>query len=291
MNKEGNYEIVVSNNCNLRCKHCGMSDNSKEKINYDLLKRTLINESHKNPIKEIYLWGGEPLLGDLDKILDIMDTFQKTKFKITTNLCYKLTDKRKEILKRCNLVSTSFDLKIRFQNIKELSLWYHNCKEILKYNKVLCICTLSTYTTSIEPKRLVKLFNEIGFTQYIFSPMILSGSLDRNKDLIPSYDEYNNFMMKVAKISDKRNKSILIYKIHRLLGCISKYNRVITNKGEIINCHIKNDCEIIDSDCYLCDNFKICGGKAPCIKECLFSKNVYDEAIRSYKNAYNETTL
>ena len=71
-NNQG-FEITVSNICNLNCKHCGMSNiiNQDNKIiNYDLLLKTLKIENNKIPISEIYLWGGEPLLGDLDKIIE-----------------------------------------------------------------------------------------------------------------------------------------------------------------------------------------------------------------------------
>ena len=108
------YELMISEVCNLQCKHCGMSYNinNANNVDYEAIKQTLLDESKKTTIEEIYLWGGEPLLGDLDQILEIMNMFPNAKFKVTTNLCYELTDKRKEILRRCNLVSTSFDVKI-----------------------------------------------------------------------------------------------------------------------------------------------------------------------------------
>lgn len=286
------YELMVSEICNLHCKHCGMSYsiNNTNNVDYEAIKQTLINESKKTSIEEIYLWGGEPLLGDLDQILEIMDLFPNAKFKITTNLCYKLTDKRKEILKRCNLISTSFDIKIRFSNVKMLNLWYHNCKEVLKENNMLCICTVSKETAKIDANRFINLFEKIGFTQYVFSPMVLAGETCGNIDLIPTYDEYNKFMMEVAKYKSIRNKNLILYKIRSSIACVGLNRLFISAKGKIYDCFVEGDCVHADTNCFGCENYKICGGKSHCHQECLFSKEVYEEAMRSYNDVYKETT-
>lgn len=282
------YELMISEVCNLHCKHCGMSYsiNNANNVDYEAIKQTLINESKKTTIEEIYLWGGEPLLGDIDQILEIMNMFPNAKFKITTNLCYKLTDKRKEILRRCNLVSTSFDIKVRFDNVKMLSLWFHNCKELLKENNVLCICTISNEVIKIDPNRFINLFEKMGFTQYVFSPMVVAGKTCSNANLIPTVDEYNKFMMEVVKHKSPKNKNLLLYKIHSTITCIG-LDRFISAKGKIRGCFVKGDCDHVDSNCFGCENYKICGGKSPCHQECLFSKEVYEQAIESYNDVYN----
>lgn len=292
-NNQG-FEITVSNICNLNCKHCGMSNiiNQDNKIiNYDLLLKTLKIENNKIPISEIYLWGGEPLLGDLDKIIELIDTFPNTKFKITTNLCIPLNDKRIEILKKCYLVSTSFDPKIRFDNIKNLNLWYHNCKKLKKIIKnFMCVSTITSHIVHIKLNKLIKLFDDIGFDYFMFSPLVVSGSLIDNKYLLPSPQDYIRFINEIIKIKSRKNSTILKYINNESLKCFNSPNSVINNNGKFITCTNNSKCELIDQNCYICDNFKICGGKSPCIEKCLFSKEVYEEAIRSYNYVYKETT-
>lgn len=283
------YELMISEICNLQCKHCGMSYsiNNANNVDYEAIKQTLINESKKTTIEEIYLWGGEPLLGDLDQILEIMNMFPNAKFKVTTNLCYELTDKRKEILKRCNLLSTSFDVKIRFKNTKMLSLWYHNCKELLKDKKILLSCTVSSETTKIDPNKFINLFEKMGFTQYLFSPMVSAGEMCSNSNLVPTFDEYNKFMMEVVKHKSPHNKNLLLYKINCTLACVGLDRLMVNAKGKVRGCFVEGNCVHADPNCFGCENYKICGGKSPCHPDCLFSKEVYEQAIESYNDVYN----
>lgn len=286
------YELMISEVCNLQCKHCGMSYNinNANNVDYEAIKQTLLDESKKTTIEEIYLWGGEPLLGDLDQILEIMNMFPNAEFKVTTNLCYKLTDKRKEILKRCSLLSTSFDNKIRFKNVKMLSLWYHNCKELLKEKKMLCSCTISKETIKIDPNKFINLFEKIGFTQYLFSPMVLAGEICSNTNLIPSFDEYNKFMMEVVKHKSPHNKNLLLYKIHSTTSCVGLDRFIVSAKGKVRECFVEGNCVHADPNCFGCENYKICGGKSPCYQKCLFSKEVYEQAIESYNDVYNSNS-
>lgn len=283
------YELMISEVCNLQCKHCGMSYsiNNANNVDYEAIKQTLLDESKKTTIEEIYLWGGEPLLGDLDQILEIMNMFPNAKFKVTTNLCYELTPKRKEILKRCNLLSTSFDVKIRFKNVKMLSLWYHNCKELLKDKKILLSCTVSSETTKIDPNKFINLFEKMGFTQYLFSPMVSAGEMCSNSNLVPTFDEYNKFMMEVVKHKSPHNKNLLLYKINCTLACVGLDRLMVNAKGKVRGCFVEGNCVHADPNCFGCENYKICGGKSPCHPDCLFSKEVYEQAIESYNDVYN----
>lgn len=283
------YELMISEVCNLQCKHCGMSYsiNNANNVDYEAIKQTLLDESKKTTIEEIYLWGGEPLLGDLDQILEIMNMFPNAKFKVTTNLCYELTPKRKEILKRCNLLSTSFDVKIRFKNVKMLSLWYHNCKELLKDKKILLSCTVSSETTKIDPNKFINLFEKMGFTQYLFSPMVSAGEMCPNSNLVPTFDEYNKFMMEVVKHKSPHNKNLLLYKINCTLTCVGLDRLMVNTKGKVRGCFVEGNCVHADPNCFGCENYKICGGKSPCHPDCLFSKEVYEQAIESYNDVYN----
>lgn len=283
------YELMISEVCNLQCKHCGMSYsiNNANNVDYEAIKQTLLDESKKTTIEEIYLWGGEPLLGDLDQILEIMNMFPNAKFKVTTNLCYELTPKRKEILKRCNLLSTSFDVKIRFKNVKMLSLWYHNCKELLKDKKILLSCTVSSETTKIDPNKFINLFEKMGFTQYLFSPMVSAGEMCSNSNLVPTFDEYNKFMMEVVKHKSPHNKNLLLYKINCTLACVGLDRLMVNAKGKVRGCFVEGNCVHADPNCFGCENYKICGGKSPCHPYCLFSKEVYEQAIESYNDVYN----
>ena len=75
---------------------------------------------------------------------------------------------------------------------------------------MLCICTISSEAIKIDPNKFINLFEKMGFTQYVFSPMVVAGETTcSNTNLIPTVDEYNKFMMEVVKHKSPKNKNLL----------------------------------------------------------------------------------
>lgn len=281
------FDIMSSTVCNLKCKHCGM-DNSlhKNSSNYEKIKESLLRENEKEPIESIYLWGGEPLLGDLDKILDIMDTFPNVHFKITSNLCMPLTEKRMEILRRCGSVFTSYDPKIRFDSVKNLSLWYHNCKKILAEMDMTVICTVTKYVVEHNVHRYVDFFNKIGFTQYQFSPIVLAGKALRDTGLEPDRKSYDDFMYDLVSIVDKKTKDIQVFYNHLMYSCMYRHgSKPMDAEGNVLDCYIRGHVDDLNTnfECLACSNYKDCGGRSPCNPVCMFNRKVYEKAVESYK--------
>ena len=285
------FDIMSSTVCNLKCKHCGM-DNSlhKNSSNYEKIKESLLKENEKDPIKTIYLWGGEPLLGDLDKILDIMDTFPNAHFKMTSNLCMPLTEKRLEIIKRCGSTFTSFDPKIRFGSVKNLSLWYHNCKKVLSIRDMTVICTVTKHVVENTAQRYVDFFNKIGFTKYQFSPIVLAGHALKDTGLEPKRDDYEKFMYDLVSIEDEKNKDVEVFYNHLMYCCMYRHGtKPMDAEGNVLDCYIRGHVDDLNTnfECLKCDNYNDCGGRSPCNPHCMFDRKVYNKAIETYKKLNN----
>ena len=95
------YDIQVSDYCNLKCKHCLMDSSLHQcVVDYDKIIDTLKDRY----VETIYLSGGEPLVDEesTNGILKIINTYPNVEYKLVTNLCYDMTPERREVLDRVN---------------------------------------------------------------------------------------------------------------------------------------------------------------------------------------------
>lgn len=289
------FDIQVSDYCNLKCKHCLMDSSlNKCKVNFKNITKTL---EKQNNIKTIYLSGGEPLVSEENakNIFELMNKFPYTEFKMVTNLCYDLTPYRLLVLSNVNSLQTSFDIGIRFGNIKNLVKWYNNCKFIINNNIINSglevYITLTKDVCNIDPKRFKDVFTKIGFTRYKYRPLAKAGPAysDENyrKILYPTKDEFNSFIDKVLDLDDKTH-NIFPWMILNKYVYSCNYTKIQPldpngNKQECIF-YEKYDCKCkIDPECYTCKDFRYCGGRCP-LRDCMFDKNIYDKTKERYKD-------
>lgn len=260
------FDIQVGTYCNLNCKHCLMVNNlDNSSVDYDNINQTL---SKYPKIEEIHLSGGEPLLGDLNKLEKFIDKYPNTQFSMTTNLVYKLTKQRLRIIKKMNRISTSFDPGIRFNNFKELNLWYHNLKKISQTTFISVFVCLTNYLISnIEPYRLINLFDHVLKTNFITIPLMRYGNIKNNLDLIPDRDKTIEWLQGLLLFNNQYDSTKNLIKNKNFSNCQYGDSMIcINHNGDIINCIINPNCENkLDTKCAKCNYFSNCGGTCPYI--------------------------
>ena len=260
------FDIQVGTSCNLNCKHCLIVNNlDNSLVDYDKINQTL---SKYPKIEEIHLSGGEPLLGDLNKLEKFIDKYPNTQFSMTTNLVYKLTKQRLRIIKKMNRISTSFDPGIRFNNFKELNLWYHNLKKISQTTFISVFVCLTNYLISnIEPYRLINLFDHVLKTNFITIPLMRYGNIKNNLDLIPDRDKAIEWLKGLLLFNNQYDSTKNLIKHKNFSNCQYGDSMIcINHNGDIINCIINPNCENkLDTKCTKCNYFSNCGGTCPYI--------------------------
>lgn len=281
MNKTS-FDIQVTDKCNLHCKHCLMDSSMGifDKTDFDKIIKIL----HKQQkVDTIYLSGGDPGIGNIPGILKLMNEFPNTKYKLVTNLCYPLTKERIELIKRVDSIQTSFDIHIRFGNIKNLVRWYHNCKYIINNirSDLEVVTTINKYSVKKDPNRFYKFFKNMNFSSYVYFHLSCLGSLHRNMDIYVDKDEYKTWMLKVLEIEDYKNNTIRVIVNKEWLGCNYHYTQPIDPHGNLVHCAAherSNDNCWNREECMTCKFFNTKCGGACCSTPCMFDEEIYDKA-------------
>lgn len=311
-----NIYIKTTENCNLNCLHC-YNKKINEEIDYNKLKNFL-NEIH-NISKDNWfiLHGGEPMMANLEQILNIVQEFSFEKWRISTNLCYKLTDTHIKIFKLMSEIRISFDVKIRFNSIRNLLLWKNNILYLSKNIKVPLFLNISItkHLLKHDPKQLLKMMQFFGITQFGLERITLKGNALENKDIIPKYEDVDKWLCKLyydlkeypnikcldieslkQSISFNFNscygkecccKTLTINSDGTIGNCPNNAHEVIfgnlsTNPSTIIN-NIHKQQHAIRKECLVCDVFKYCRGYCYQIEwqndECPYPKLLIKEIL------------
>lgn len=133
--------VVATTACNMHCKHCYRSDNPVAISHNDLLNsvfkfiKDFANE-HCDDTVLVQLHGGEIIQYDNETLIQFvkqLKTVDDIVVGITTNLVYKLTEQRLQLLDLIDdhVIQTSWDVDIRFDNDSQLQLWEHNVQNML----------------------------------------------------------------------------------------------------------------------------------------------------------------
>lgn len=299
--------IKTTEQCNLSCKHCYIGNNRfkagffNEVATIDFLKK--YEQFFYGEEFFVTFHGGEPFLAPLETIKKICETFETWHFTATSNLI-NLNENIISFIKQYfrdendrPFIKTSWDWKIRFSRGQEL-IWIQNIKALLE-NKIVVkvnICLTEPLIRECDPKWLVKHLKEIGIKEIHFER--LSYNTTENKNLIPDYDDQDNWLKNFYILNSKEvvpldvdNFEELRYAVNgchidcRKRECMS--NTITINAdgtiGACPNTSIKDwYMDIYDEPgkeirnrkheslitkennrnigCYYCDLFKICNG-------------------------------
>lgn len=133
--------LKTTDTCQLNCDHCFTSGSNGKKGFLDV-EGTIdfFKRLHKEiPVYEngnIAFHGGEPFLCPTEKMFtiwnEVKDLWPNIFWSIQTNLTFKLTQDKKDVLEKiCNKSwGTSWDYGIRWKNPKHEELWRANVKEL-----------------------------------------------------------------------------------------------------------------------------------------------------------------
>ena len=163
------FFIVLSNKCNLGCKHCydlklnqDMSPDILDLATKHVIKK--INSTDNNEYLINYV-GGEIGLYNQELILDSIHRIKencsnkKLRFAYQSNFVYILSEQHLSVLKEIDEVGTSYDFKIRFSDFKQYLQWIDNLKTIQSLNKPIRVTTVLTkqVTEELSPQSLLEL--------------------------------------------------------------------------------------------------------------------------------------
>lgn len=185
-----NIYIKTTEQCNLRCLHC-YNPYIAQEIDYNALTEFLTKVQNTQSNNYFILHGGEPMMATPERILDLVQEFSSALWRISTNLCYPLTDIRLEILRRMEEIRISFDVKIRFGSIKNLLLWKRNVQYLSKtiHTPLFLNVCLTNDLLKHKPKHLLKMMHHLGITRLALERITLKGRAQDHKNIVPSYQE------------------------------------------------------------------------------------------------------
>ena len=285
-------EVIVTNKCSLHCKHCGgpyifsKFENTGNIV--DAIERlsTLSNDD------TICFAANESLVNPTSarRVKTIIDRFPYKKFVMYTNLVYILTDTKLDILKKCDTV-VSFDLKTRFSNVRELFLWYHNAKKLLKTTDAGIGICITKYFKKDKIEKSFKLFDRMGFKTINFMQV---NALNENiRDMQLNKHDMHEFIRELIRIHKERKykiKDLTLGQIyHRKFSvCYSKENiPSVLPDGRIINgCYIYPGDKCYGyAQCLMCEDYDICGGRC-ILTPCYFDKDLYEEVKDVVEDGY-----
>lgn len=198
------------NGCNLRCDFCynAQMENST-KMTDVVLARTVnyIRELSNTQPLLVHLHGGEPMLYQEDRLLDFCKTVRSfgCDLTCTTNLTYTLTEGKKEILSLMTprfgkpFFQTSYDVgSTRFKSDSERSLFFDNLNTLQGdgFNIQTTLCVTNELIDSFNG--MENLFSIFGnFVN--FERLTLNGNLLKHQSLIPSFEQVDEFFLRVWK--------------------------------------------------------------------------------------------
>lgn len=289
-----NICIRVTEKCNLNCDHCFYKQkNSKDKcdLNYKdiCLFLNKINSKEKN--NKFFIHGGEPMLSDLKILKEMISMFPNNEWQISTNLCYKLTREKIEVFEKAKNIIISFDVGIRFKNIKNLLLWYKNIKILSKNNNIkigLNIC-FSKQLLKHDPIQILFFLDKLNINFIQFWQIIPINNTHESKNIIANNSQVDewlyNFFLKIQKFKNIKCSNISaveegIFNIFNSYYCKNCCNNSLTvnTDGTIINCSSDSINNIIgtiyDDAEYIIENIK--NKKYHINKKCLYCK-YYDQ--------------
>lgn len=195
--------------------------------------------------------GGEPMLNTdyIDSIYDEYKDNSNIKFSLTTNLLTNI-HKVKEYVshwKNCDFIKVSYDVSGRYREGEELA-FMHNLKDVYKVSKkdiIVSIC-LTKDLISISPKVIYDRFAHC--SDGLNFEFLTNDSMDDISDLMPSYEDIDDWLLDLYRIYKDNQKSLYISNFDDLekaakgihVGCrarqCSNTVRTIDTDGRIYGC-------------------------------------------------------
>ncbi len=206
-------DIFITGRCNLKCIHCfsNREDEILHELSFEQLE-SIFDQLEKMRVLEVRINGGEPFLHtDIDKILS---SLERRKFRrvILTNGTM-LNNKNVKLLKESNTIPTislddsNPDGHDSFRGVKgSFNRTIKALKLLQKHNVQYGINTSLHRKNLNRYEDIIKLAIKHGAYRIAFLDMKLWGRMKRNKEWLPTYDEYEKMIISltIAKLKYKR---------------------------------------------------------------------------------------
>lgn len=202
--------LKTTETCNLNCDHCFTSGSKGKKIffnptkTYDFVDRLFSSKKFKN--KRIIFHGGEPMLApveDIRLIHKLIKTkYPETVFSLQTNLVYKMTNERRDLIDDLfleNGFGTSWDYKMRFGSIDQQLLWEKNLQEQIKFGHFVTVMVSlnKDLLDNFEPIDIIQYFIDLGVQNVLFERITSNGNAILNPHIQPQNKDLDAWILKM----------------------------------------------------------------------------------------------
>lgn len=201
--------LKTTETCNLNCDHCFTSGKFGRKIYFDV-DRTIdwfarLSDSMSNkPDLHIEFHGGEPFLAPLEDMQRAYDEISKhwpnASWGITTNLVHKLTPEKLEFIDTVlgKRIGTSWDPKIRFDNINQRILFEENIKLLLGRGVTIKLfVSLTKDVVNMKPIELLMYVKGLGVQEMDIERVTKNGHATRNLHIFPTNKEMDDWFLEM----------------------------------------------------------------------------------------------
>ena len=199
--------LKTTESCNLSCKHCFTGGDNPPRFFWkdEQLKEWISRFLDYIPVTDdvhFELHGGEPMLAPVDSISSMVEYIRSKSINrsisvgMTTNLVYKLNEKKVNLFKSLDGLGTSWDPEIRFTKDNQYKLWRENVDYLHSLGlKMTLFISVSRKVTEMNQEDLLKFIKELGFFAVQFERITGNGNALHNRDLFPSNKEINNWYL------------------------------------------------------------------------------------------------
>lgn len=219
--------IKLTNDCNLRCKHCYLGDvphNVMGTHTYQNIMEKLDRMRIAGEKFEVILHGGEPLMHFMDPVfVNSFRTMNALNIPVTmtTNLVCELTTFKREVIGYMRpskdskpFICTSWDKDIRFTREGMQELWENNVKDLLSSGVDIQVIVTVTkiLIDTMTPDELFSYFKGLGFSKINFERLTVTGRAAKNKELIPTNKAMRKWLYDAYVVNkEKYNFSIPLF--------------------------------------------------------------------------------
>lgn len=279
--KDLNTLLVVTNSCNMDCPFC-YQEHTDDRMTSETAIASV--KKYHDRIHRLIFFGGEPLLNS-KVILDVMNEFPDLEYAIMTNMTVPLDVERREVLKRCNYITTSYSVD-RFSNnhlfkryLEQLA-WLRSIKK--DYELLL---TITKDQLEIPPEELAILISIIGPSNVIFDRLFDYKGISITKDQ-QYYNDVDAYIGKLTKymplrINEFYKKAKETQTEHHAVYCGSCLKHlIILPDGNTGNLCERQKFATRFKKCLTCDITEYCGGDCLMYQDiCAFPKESFKKVI------------
>ena len=199
--------VKTTDTCNLHCDHCFTNGRNGGKLKWDRQATQawvddFMQRYPEEPVALIF-HGGEPMLADMDDLEAFRDHYIDNPLcylTISTNLVYKLTERRLAFLKSLGSVGTSWDVDTRFETDTQYQLFLRNHALLKSQDVSTCVfVTINQALIEQDVDSFLDRMQELGPDRIRLERLTLDGNAERNPAIFPDNETQDWWFVQVYK--------------------------------------------------------------------------------------------